>query len=91
MRKTTSYPSSSSDALSVDTAGLQKMLNSGRQTATQIGMAAGAKFCVGRRVYWNVAKIRKYLDEISEYECAGAASVVESLQKGKCQKEITGP
>lgn len=25
------------------------------------------------------------------YECAGAASVVESLQKGKCQKEITGP
>lgn len=36
MRKTTSYPSSSSDALSVDTAGLQKMLNSGRQTA--IGM-----------------------------------------------------
>lgn len=46
MRKTTSYPSSSSDALSVDTAGLQKMLNSGRQTATQIGMAAGAKFCV---------------------------------------------
>ena len=55
-----------SDALSVDTAGLQKMLNSGRQTATQIGMAAGARFCVGRRVYWNVAKIRKYLDEISE-------------------------
>ena len=59
MRKTTSYPSSSSDALSVDTAGLQKMLNSGRQTATQIGMAAGAKFCVGRRVYWNVAKNQK--------------------------------
>lgn len=25
------------------------------------------------------------------YECAGAASVVEGLQKGKCQKEITGP
>ena len=60
MRKTTSYSSTFSDALSVDTAGLQKMLNSGRQTATQIGMAAGAKFCVGRRVYWNVAKIRKY-------------------------------
>ena len=66
MRKTTSYSSTFSDALSVDTAGLQKMLNSGRQTATQIGMAAGATFGVGRRVYWNVAKIRKYLDEISE-------------------------
>lgn len=52
MRKTTSYPSSSSDALSVDTAGLQKMLNSGRQTATQIGMAAAQNFvlaeeCIG--------------------------------------------
>ena len=66
MRKTTSYSSTFSDALSVDTAGLQKMLNSGRQTATQIGMAAGAKIYVGRRVLWNVAKIRKYLDEISE-------------------------
>ena len=66
MRKTTSYPNPFSDALSVDTDGLQKMLNSGRQTATQIGIAAGARFCVGRRVYWNVAKIRKYLDEISE-------------------------
>ena len=43
MRKTTSYSSTFSDALSVDTAGLQKMLNSGRQTATQIGMAAGAR------------------------------------------------
>ena len=34
MRKTTSYSSTFSDALSVDTAGLQKMLNSGRQTAS---------------------------------------------------------
>lgn len=58
MRKTTSYSSTFSDALSVDTAGLQKMLNSGRQTATQIGMAAGARFCVGRRVYWNVSAYR---------------------------------
>ena len=65
MRKTNENNASFND-LTVDTAGLQKMLNSGRQTATQIGMAAGARFCVGRRVYWNVAKIRKYLDEISE-------------------------
>lgn len=62
--KKTLYSSAFSDALSVDTAGLQKLLNSGRQTATQIGTAAGAKFCVGRRVYWNVDKVKKYLDEI---------------------------
>lgn len=65
MNKTV-YSEFSSETLSVDTAGLQKLLNSGRRTATQIGTAAGAKFCVGRRVYWNVSKIRKYLDEISE-------------------------
>lgn len=42
------HPNPFSDALSVDTAGLQKMLNSGRQTATQIGIAAGAIFhCCG--------------------------------------------
>lgn len=59
MRKTTSYSSTFSDALSVDTAGLQKMLNSGRQTATQIGMAAGARFCVGRKSVLECSKDQK--------------------------------
>ena len=52
--------------LTVDTAGLQALTHAGIKTATEIGVAAGAKIYVGRRVLWNVAKIRKYLDEISE-------------------------
>ncbi len=50
----------------VDTAGLQQMLMSGRKTALRIGIAAGARIQVGRRVLWNVEKIQKYLDTISE-------------------------
>lgn len=56
----------SEETLAVDTLGLQQLTNAGRQTATEIGVAAGAKIYVGRRVLWNVAKVRKYLDEISE-------------------------
>ena len=50
----------------VDTAGLQEMLSSGRKTAVEIGIAANARITVGRRVLWNVKKIQKYLDAISE-------------------------
>ena len=55
----------SCNSLTVNTVGLQELLNAGIKTATEIGVAAGAKIYVGRRVLWNVAKIRKYLDEIS--------------------------
>ena len=54
------------NSLAVDTVGLQEILGSGRKTAVNIGTAAGAKIYVGRRVLWNVGKIKKYLDEISE-------------------------
>lgn len=50
----------------VDTTGLQEMLSSGRKTAVDIGTAAGAKIQIGRRIFWNVNKVQKYLDEISE-------------------------
>lgn len=65
MRKTTTLNVTQND-LTVDTAGLQSLINSGRKTAVDIGMAAGAKITIGRRVLWNVSKIQKYLDEISE-------------------------
>lgn len=55
----------SCNSLTVDTTGLQKLLNAGIKTATEIGVAAGAKIYVGRRVLWNVSKIKTYLDEIS--------------------------
>lgn len=58
----------SCNSLTVDTTGLQELLNAGIKTATEIGVAAGAKIYVGRRVLWNVSKIKKYLDDISEGE-----------------------
>ncbi|MCD7981560.1 MAG: hypothetical protein LUF32_04465 [Clostridiales bacterium] len=50
----------------VDTEGLQQMLMSGRKTAVEIGTAAEARIQVGRRVLWNVDKVQRYLDAISE-------------------------
>ena len=63
MIKTNEHNVSFND-LTVDTAGLQALTHAGIKTATEIGVAAGAKIYVGRRVLWNVAKIRKYLDKM---------------------------
>ena len=54
------------EKVSVDTEGLQRLLMAGRKTAVEVGTAAGARIQVGRRVFWNVKKIQKYLDSISE-------------------------
>ena len=50
----------------VDTEGLQELLSSGRSAALEIGTAAGARVQVGRRVFWNVSKVKQYIDRISE-------------------------
>lgn len=50
----------------IDTSGLQAMLSAGRKTAVEIGTAAQSRVQIGRRVFWNVGKIQKYLDAISE-------------------------
>ena len=65
MRKTKTK-TTTMDNLTINTAELQNLLNAGYPTAVKIGTAAGAKITVGRRVLWNVSKIQKYLDEISE-------------------------
>lgn len=52
--------------LLVDTMDLKLMLGCGRATAVTIGMSAGAKVKVNRRVLWNVEIIRDYLKEIAE-------------------------
>ena len=65
MERTKKYPTATSD-LCVDTSGLQELTHSGRKTAVEIGLAAEAKIVVGRRVLWNVEKVRKYLEYISE-------------------------
>lgn len=50
----------------IDTNELMRRLNCGRQTAVKIGTAAQARIKVGRSVLWNVARIQKYIDTISE-------------------------
>lgn len=66
MNVTAKKADTATERRTVDTVGLQEMLSSGRKTAVQIGNAAGARIQVGRRVLWNVKKIQKYLDAISE-------------------------
>ncbi len=38
----------------------------GRKAALQIGTSAQARVNVGRRVFWNVAKINSYLQKAAE-------------------------
>lgn len=52
--------------LAVDTKELQEMLGCGRFTAYEIGTQAGARMQLGKRVLWNVNKVKAYLDCISE-------------------------
>lgn len=65
MERTKKYPTTTRD-LCVDTPGLQELTHSGRKTAVEIGLAAEARIVIGRRVLWNVDRIKKYLDCISE-------------------------
>lgn len=51
--------------LAVTTEDLQKLLSCGRKSAVDIGEMAEAKIQLGRRVLWNVDKIKAYLDLIS--------------------------
>lgn len=53
------------DKLTVDTNGLQSLLDCGRVTAVEIGTQAEARIEVGKRVLWNLRKIEKYLDSIA--------------------------
>ena len=52
--------------LLVDTEELKQMLCAGRAAAVRIGTDAEAKVQSGRRVLWNVKKVQKYIDMISE-------------------------
>lgn len=66
MRKTTIIKLPLDSKKTVDTVGLQAMLSCGRKSAVDVGMAAGAKICIGRRVLWNIKKVQQYLDTVSE-------------------------
>lgn len=63
MRKTTEY--NSENRLTVDIEGLMAMLSCGECTARKIAEFAEARVIVGRRVLYNVDKIKKYLDAMA--------------------------
>ena len=58
MRKTTEYKTE--NRLTVDIEGLMAMLSCGEVTAKKIADYAEARVIIGRRVLYNVDKIKKY-------------------------------
>lgn len=52
--------------VTVNTKELMEMLGCGRPVAVEVGTQAHAKIKIRKRVLWNVKKVQKYLDEISE-------------------------
>lgn len=67
MRKTRSYEDVQiSNRVAVNTDQLRAMLSCGRATAEKIGEAAGARIRIGgRRVLWNVDKVKAYLERMA--------------------------
>lgn len=54
-----------SEKIAVNTSDLQAMLGCGRRSAVQIGELAEARIQFGKRVFWNVEKVRAYVNAIS--------------------------
>lgn len=52
--------------VTVNTETLAGLFDCGRATAVKIGDAAGARITFGRRVLWNMDKVREYLAEVSK-------------------------
>ena len=50
--------------ISVGINDLQIMLGVGKNTAAQIGKAAGAELHIGRRKLYNVEKVKAYIDSL---------------------------
>ena len=65
MNKTASKNIQLSERITANTDTLAECLDCGRNTAVKIGTAAGAKIQLGKRVLWNVNKVRLYLDSIT--------------------------
>lgn len=52
--------------LLVNTHELMLVLGCGRPSAIEVGTEAGAKVMLGRKLMWNLAAVRKYLDSTAE-------------------------
>ena len=53
------------EKLTITTDRLQAMLGCGRKSAIHIGDLAGARIQLGKRVLWNVSKVRDYVNRVS--------------------------
>ena len=51
--------------ITVTTEDLQALLSCGRKSAVDIGELAEARVQIGKRVFWNVEKVKAYIDLIS--------------------------
>ena len=51
--------------IAITTEELQSMLSCVRYSAVQIGEAAEARIQIGKRIFWNVEKIKSYVNSIS--------------------------
>ena len=51
--------------IAITTNELQAMLSSGRYSAVQIGELAEARIQIGKRIFWNVEKVKSYINLIS--------------------------
>lgn len=54
------------DKIAVDLSELQNMLSCGKTAAYRIAQESGAGFNIGRRKLYSVAKIRAYMDKLTE-------------------------
>lgn len=64
MRATTQFNMDTQQKIAVTTEELQAMLSCGRYSAMQIGEAAEARIQIGKRLFWNVEKVRNYINLI---------------------------
>ncbi len=53
------------EGIMIDVKMLQSKLNCGYATATEVGKRAKARIIIGRRVWYKVSLIDKYLDDIA--------------------------
>ncbi len=65
MKKTSIRSNDHQNKLTVNTSSLACMLDCGRASAVRIGEEAGARIQIGKRVLWNVEKVRTYLNSCS--------------------------
>ena len=65
MIKTSNHRNEKTKSLAVNAETLSEMLDCGRSTAVKVGVDAGARIQIGRRVLYNVSIVERYLNGIA--------------------------